>query len=90
MRNDPLKAEINDGRLVISIGVDTLCHAIEIGRSYGLGDITITDKDIFVKELLNELNNESEDGSTIIHRMFDKAASNAIENGALGVNYDDA
>lgn len=88
MRNDPLKAEINDGKLVISIGVDTLCHAVEIGISYGMGEITITDKDTFVGEILDELNNESEDGSTIIHRMFDEAASNTIENGAIGASYE--
>lgn len=82
MRNAPLQTEIKDGQLVISIGVDTLCHAVSIGRSYGMGEITVSNNDVFANELLNELNDESEDGSTAVHRMLDDAASQAIENGA--------
>lgn len=84
-----LNTEIVDGQLVISIGTDTLLHALEIGRPHGFGDITITDRDLFLKELVRELNAESEDGSTLIHRVLDKAVSNTLENGALGVEYDD-
>lgn len=89
MREAPLKTEIKDGLLVISIGVDTLCHAVSAGRSYGMGEISITDNDVFAGEILQELNDESEDGSTAVHKLLDDAASQAIENGAEGAEYDD-
>ena len=89
MRDAPLKTELKDGQLVISIGVDTLCYAVSEGRSYGMGEISISDNDVFAGELLHILNDESEDGSTVVHRMFDDAASQAIENGAEGAEYDD-
>ena len=87
MRNEHLKTEIKDGMLVISIGIDTLCHAVSIGRRYGIGEISITNKDLFTNELLRELNAESEDGSTLVHHMFDVAASRTIQAGAEGVEY---
>lgn len=84
-----LSVEINDNQLVITIGKETLLHAIETGRSYGLGDITITDKDLFLTELVRELKAEGEDGSTLIHEALDQAVSNALENGAEGAEFDD-
>jgi len=90
MRNEPLKTEIKDGQLVISIGIDMLCFAVSEGRGYGMGEISITNNDVFVGEILRELNDESEGGSTAVHRMLDDAASQAIENGAEGAEYDDA
>lgn len=89
LTDKPLRVELNADQLIISVGKDTLLHALETGRSYGLGDITITDKELFLKEFVRELNSESEDGSTLIHEAFDQAVSNAIENGAEGVNYDE-
>ncbi|WP_010323023.1 hypothetical protein [Marinobacterium stanieri] len=88
-KSKPLSTEIVDGQLIISIGTDTLLNGLEIGRPHGLGDITITDRELFLKEFVLELNAESEDGSTLIHRVLDKAVSNALENGAQGVEYDD-
>ena len=82
-----LEAVIENGELRISIGVDTLCFAVETGRGYGLGDITITDKQVFIQDILNEINREAEDGSTMVHQMLDKATSDAIENGAQGAEY---
>ncbi|WIJ42568.1 hypothetical protein QPK06_05165 [Aeromonas veronii] len=87
--NSHLKVELNATKLVISIGKKTLLHAIETGRSYGLGDIKITDKELFFEEIVRELRAESEDGSTLIHEALDQAVSNALENGAEGVEYDD-
>ncbi|VUF54073.1 hypothetical protein [Escherichia phage Fraca] len=87
--NSHLKVELNATKLVISIGKETLLHAIETGRSYGLGDIKITDKELFLEEVVRELNAESEDGSTLIHEALDQAVSNALDNGADGVEYDD-
>lgn len=86
MRNQPLQVEIKDGRLEITIGVDLMCFAIEHGPM-GEG-LTITDKDVFAKEVLNALLTEEEDGSTPVHRMLDSAANEACEQGAEGCEFD--
>lgn len=89
MRDAKLKTEIQNGQLIISIGIDTLCEAISVGRNYGMNEIVITDNDIFAAEILQELNDESEDGSTAVHGLLDDAATRAIDNGAEGADYDD-
>ncbi|MGL4349504.1 MAG: hypothetical protein ACRDC7_00610 [Aeromonas veronii] len=89
MKSSPLVVDLDGSKLVITIGIETLLHAIETGRSYGLGDIKITDKELFLSEVVGELRAEQEDGSTLIHEAFDRAVSNALENGADGVEYDE-
>lgn len=84
-----LNVEIAGDTLQIKIGTEALCVACGQGRGYGLGDVTITDKELFLSELVRELKSESEDGSTPIHLMLDQAVTDAIENGAEGVSYDD-
>ena len=77
----PLEIEVKNGQVIISIGVETLCFATQAE----IHDFKITNKEGFVKDLINELNAEEEDGTTLVHRMFDKAADNAIENGSENV-----
>ncbi|MGL4925633.1 MAG: hypothetical protein ACRC4K_02180 [Plesiomonas shigelloides] len=84
-----LSVDLNPTKLVISIGKETLLHAIETGRSYGLGDVKIINNELFLEEIVRELNAEREDGTTLIHEAIDQAVSNAIENGADGVEYDE-
>lgn len=92
-RNDPLKVVVKDGLLSISIGVETLGHAIEFAPSLERydeesGDFqrpVITDADVFAKEIKNWLEHEEEDGSTAIHKMLDSVAQTAIEQGATGI-----
>ena len=89
MRDQQLEVKIEDGRLLISIGVDTFCHATEYGMDqYFTGEVKVTDNDVFVQEVAKELSREEEDGTTPIHRMFDKVAAKALENGANGVTVD--
>lgn len=85
MRNQPFKIKVENEVLTISIGVSSLCYAIQ----QELRDVSIHDKDAFVKDFLVELEQEDEEGSTSIHRAFDKAANNAVENGSLGVTLAD-
>lgn len=70
----------------ISIGVDILCHACEIGRRYATSDIKITDKQLFVDSIIRQLESECTDGTTLIHAMLDKAVTEMLENGELGVD----
>lgn len=51
-------------------------------------NVKITDMNVFTKEVAGEINREiSEDGSTLLTYMLDKAIANAIENGCEGIDY---
>lgn len=84
-----LEVEIVDGRLVISIGINVMCHAIQLGPYFGDDDLRITDNLEFARSVRNRLVEEEEDGSTLIHRALNRAAQNAIESGDDGVDFDD-
>lgn len=90
MRNQQLDIKISDGLLTITIGIETMCSATEYGLEHTYGDVTITNIDAFSDAVLQELKCEEEDGATLVNQMIDKAASNAIENGAEGVDIEDA
>lgn len=91
MKDKQLTVVIEDDQLKISIGVGLLQHACEVGRSYGNGDIKITDKEEFLTGLTRELERENVDGGTLLHRAFDSAVNEMLENGERGVDLlDDA
>lgn len=93
----PLKTEIIDGRIVISIGLDCLQTAIEASPSMeGFEDDDgnqkfpkVTDAEVFAKEVVMALENEEEDGTNLIHKMFDEAFEYIGENGAEGIEFPD-
>ena len=82
-----------DGALVIRLHADALIAATEAspfldgydpdGRGGPL--VRVTNAAEWVKSVWYELNRETEDGTTLIHLMFDKAFLRALENGAEGV-----
>lgn len=86
MKDKNLTVEIIDDVLSISIGTGILCHACEIGRRYGLGDVEITDKKVFADGIVRQLESEDADGGTLVHRMFDSAVTAMLENGEHGVD----
>ena len=77
-KDKPLTVEIVDGVLNISLGIDILCLATK-SEIY---DFKIVDNNGFSNDIINELLSEEEDGTTLVHRMLDEAANNAIENGS--------
>lgn len=81
------KADLVDGEIVIRLPVDNLGCALEGAWALHYIDahFTVTDPQAFAKEVMRSLNNEDEQGTTLIHRMFDKAMLDAIEQGAEGV-----
>jgi hypothetical protein len=90
MSDSQLDVKIIDGKLVIEIGTSLLCHAIQFGDYFTQFDeLTITDEAQFVKAIRQELLSESEDGTTLVHQLFDKAAENAYENGCEGIEVED-
>lgn len=89
MKYQLLNVEIKDEKLNLSIGLEALEIAASVGRSYGMGEVAITDTDAFLAGLQRYILSEEEDGSTPFHRMIDECVSEMIENGEDGIQYDD-
>ena len=81
------EATIEDGAIVIRVLVSALPQVVE--GAWATGNLEtryqITNLDEFAADLVTQLNREEEDGTTTVHRMFDKAIEDAIERGAFGV-----
>ncbi len=80
--NQDLAVEIVDGVLTISIGVDTLVKAVDLGDD----SIVVIDPHAFAADILSVLNDEAEDGTTPVHLLFDAAAQRAVEDGSIAVS----
>lgn len=81
------KAEIKDGDVVIRVPLAALPQVLEGAWATCALDTRykLTDVDAFAKELVSALNDEDEEGSTAIHKMFDAAIEEAINQGAQGI-----
>lgn len=80
-------AFIDDDVIIIRLPISHLPMAIEGMWAAGYSDVRykVTNAEEFAQEFVRELNKESEDGTTMIHSLFDKAALNAIDQGAFGI-----
>ncbi|TVV75565.1 hypothetical protein [Sphingomonas solaris] len=86
-QDQQLSVEIVDGRLLISIGTGLLVHAVTNGSDFwDEVELVVTDPEAFAAAIAAELEHEEEDGTTPVHRMLDKAAERAVENGCDGVD----
>jgi len=93
-----LKATIEDGRLVIAIGVQTLAHATafadwsnpfdEAADDY-IRTFAIADEGEFAKDVVRAMLAEGEDGSTPLSDFLDRMAQAAIDDGSLGLHEDE-
>jgi hypothetical protein len=92
--NQPLEVEVVAGRLVISIGIDTLAFAADHHEEFTpyddeLGDWVqrwhVFEKGEFALEVARQMQREAEDGSTPLTRFQDKMFLSAVEDGCLGV-----
>jgi len=88
----PLKCVAIAGEIDMSIGFEVLRFAAENHPDFWDGksgmdvpNINITDTVIFAKEVALAINEEAEDGSTLLTRMLDEAIKQAVENGCEGV-----
>lgn len=93
-RDQHVEVAIDDGRLVVSIGIETLAVAVQympqLGEAFDevegrVIENEVTDADKLAAAIVEALEDEEEDGTTLVHRMIDKAALRAIENGADGI-----
>jgi len=92
-KDQGLRVAVVGGRLVISIGVDALAHAFQETEFAKPFDETIADwrqrwhvtsADHFARDVRTALECESEDGSTPISDLLDKACVDAVEDGSMG------
>jgi hypothetical protein len=81
------QAVIERGEIVIRVPVANLGAVVEGSWAAGGMDtrFKVTNTDEFARELVTELNREDDAGTTRIHKMFDAAIDEAINQGALGI-----
>jgi hypothetical protein len=84
----PLKCQITQPRLEISIGVQATAFAAENHPVFYDGDgnntLRVVDAEMFLKEVVREINYEDEAGNTLLTHMLDAAILRAVENGSEG------
>lgn len=82
------EAYIESDEVVIRVPISVLPEALKQNpRDDSYYSCKVTDVAGFAKEVVRELNDESEDGTTSIHLMFDAAMAAAIDNGSQCVDY---
>lgn len=100
MSNDiskPLSVAIEDGALVIRVGIETLRVAAETSNDPGMHEYEVTDDGgvfkhpkvvnaaEFARDIVRELEFEQEDGSTPVHLLLDAAMAAAADSGSAGI-----
>ena len=85
MKDTPLRVNVEDGELVIRVGCLRL-NGHELHPT--IPELKFDDMDIWVADVINELENSKEDGSTPLTDLFDKCINEAIEMGSIGLAED--
>lgn len=79
-------AKIEGEEIVIRVPLSTLESASQIvWDQRGYGDYKVSDLPTYAKAFVAALNNESENGTTLVHRALDGAACYALDQGCEGV-----
>ena len=81
------EATLSRGSISIRVNEKALRQLVEGCWATGNMEVRqrIIDAPTFMAEVLRQLNDESEDGSTLVHKMFDAAINEALEQGAEGI-----
>ena len=82
-------AAIEGDEIVIRVPISAIPEAASVAfdEQYGENhDVNVIDAPVFARELLSALLDESEDGTTLIHEMLDKACIRCAEDGAEGLS----
>lgn len=85
-RQQPLTVEVEDDRLVISIGIDALATAVTGADFWDEDTMRIRDRDELARDIVRELEDEQDDGTTPVHLMIDAAAEAAVDNGSTAIS----
>lgn len=91
----PLRCKAVGGDIEMGIGMKVLGFAAENHPDFWDGEsgidvpnIKITDRQEFARSVADAINDEAEDGSTLLTRMLDAAIAKAVEDGCDGVEHD--
>lgn len=81
------QAMIEDGHIVVRVAIGALPTVLEGAWAAGYfpSRWKVTDEAKLADGIVEQLNAESEDGSTRIHKMFDAAILEAIDQGVDGI-----
>lgn len=81
---DAAQAVIEDGAIVIRVPIANLQAIMDGGFACAAYDkrYRVTDPEGFAKEIADALNDEDEEGSTPVHKLFDAAINEALNQGA--------
>lgn len=81
---DSATAIIEDGAIVIRVQISALQMIMDGGFACNAYDkrYRVTDPEGFAKEIAGALNDEDEEGSTPVHKLFDAAINEALNQGA--------
>lgn len=82
------QAVIKDGKIVIEFSLGHLPQILEGAWACGILSERwkVTDEPTFAKELMIQMNRESENGTTLVHRMCDEAIKKVLESGGDGID----
>jgi hypothetical protein len=87
-QKQPLQCYIMDGKLVISIGIDTLAWAAKKRNNGPIPNrFRVTDKTEWAKDVSRAIEYEDEAGNTMLHEMLDHAMRDAMDRGSCGLSY---
>jgi len=89
--NNKMKVEVIDNVLTISIGIKELANAFLLSPWNWDAEkdkelFSVADNQEFADEVVRELLWEEDDGTTLVHLMFDTAMERAVENGSEGIS----
>ena len=90
----PLSVTVKNGELRITIGVNTLAHAVSYSdwanpwddaANDNIRTFAIVDALEFAKDVANEMQREREDGSTPLSDFLDKMSEEAVNQGSMAL-----
>lgn len=93
----PLQVHVENGELVIAIGIQTLAHAASYAdwanpydeaKDDYLRTFAITDAQEFAKDVTRMMLHEREDGSTPLSDFLDAMMAAAVDDGSMACEYE--
>lgn len=81
----PLRVEIKNGKLQISIGIGTMAYCVHEGHRKTWKGLVVTDPEEFARDVAAEMTRENELGDTPLSRFLSKMNIAALNEGSAGV-----
>ena len=87
MKKKELTVEHKAGEIRISIGMDTLIHALKMNDRFD--EFTVAEKELFANNFIDALNREEEDGTTPVHQLLDDTFDWMSEQGDDSIEFNE-